>query len=294
MLLNKTEQTILEEFINNYYMGFSILDLAKKFNKSVPQIYRAIRKFSTCGFLVKTDNKYAITLSNLIIQSYKNLIDAEKFYKIKDKFRKRIIQLKESLIEENKSKIISIVLFGSMADNTYNERSDIDILVIHNSKGINISTLHGYDFQFIAKKDDEFIFELNQFDDFMVSIMKSHIVLYDPFDYFYLSMHSFQAKSLSGFSIPNNIILQREKQLREISDTLMYFIKKKDKTDAIKKFKEYILLSVRLSLLKKGIIPTTKKNSFELYQRLKKVDIEKICEEVNERNIEEWVVKYVG
>lgn len=294
MLLNKTEQLVLKGFINNYYMGFSVENLAKSSNKSVPQIYRIIRKFSTYDFLVKTDNKYTIKLSNLFSQSYKRLVDAEKFHEIKETFRKRITQLKELLIEENKQKILSIVLFGSMADNSYNEKSDIDLLITHNSKKIEISTIHGHDFQFIIKKDDEFTFELNQFDDFIASIMKSHIVLYDPFNYFYLNMQAFQAKTIAGFSVPNNIILERQKQLKEIIGTLFFYIKRKNKKDAIEKFKQYILMSARLYLLEKGIVPTSKKNTFQLYQQLEKVDLYKVYNQANKKDIRRFVMKYVG
>ena len=43
---------------------------------------------------------------------------------------------KEKLIKylENKKEILAVFLFGSFCDNTYNEKSDIDIAVLYNTK----------------------------------------------------------------------------------------------------------------------------------------------------------------
>jgi uncharacterized protein len=95
----------------------------------------------------------------------------------------RIHKLVEQLVKDNKS-IVSLVLYGSSARGDYDEHSDIDLLVVSNTKDLDLDIIKRIE----SSLDKEVKLEIlslgelrklaEKHDDFYLSVMKNNIILY--------------------------------------------------------------------------------------------------------------------
>lgn len=160
---------IVSFFIKHSYEEFYLRELSRKLKISV---------FATKKYLDSLVNENFITEEKKANLRYFKANKASLFFKYsKIAFNlRRLEQVK--LIEFIISKIntSSIVLFGSMAKGDDEEKSDIDLIIIGNSKYINLSEIE----KKLGQKINEHLFRWNEWKQ---AINKNKAFYYDVLSY---------------------------------------------------------------------------------------------------------------
>lgn len=114
-------------------------------------------------------------------------------------------------------------------------------------------------FNFIEYDTKEFGDSYDDGDDFLVSVLKNHILLQGD-DY----IRFFMERDLPVVS--KKVIHERELQLNRLKNKIdkLFF---QDQPIVYDKIKDYIKLKVRIMLMKQGIVPTSNKDLFNLMKR---------------------------
>lgn len=295
MIITKKHDLMLLEFlIKNFYKSFTIEELSKQTKLSIPKLYKTINLFKKYLLIKSRINLYGvkINLNNIYVEHFKYLIDSEKILQLKEPFLSKIGKTKIELLMRFGNEIKSIILFGSVASEEYNIDSDVDLLIIRkdNSDELDLSFLdiEGHIIQKTKKEISDLI--LNN-DDFIISILKNHIIYFDN-GTFYNLLHNLSE------TIPEKqlweMVSKRKQQLKEVKDRLFDRIKKNKLNEAVDFLKQYIILNSRIELLEKNEIPTTKSETLRLISELKKENIKKDYEHISEKNIKKMALKYVS
>ncbi|WP_164702515.1 nucleotidyltransferase domain-containing protein [Aliarcobacter cryaerophilus] len=184
------------------------------------------------------------------------------FEKIDINVQNEILFIKKELIKINKNKIFTMFLIGSVARNTYNENSDIDIVIIHSGEEINIPKfiISNKKVQIISYNKKEVKSKFNS-DEILIWTLKYGILIYDKNFIF------------NGFIIKNDditinkLIIKKKMQIENLFTTFDKFIELKLKNQEIlypilNKLKYMIC---RYLILLENKIPTSK---HELKQEL--------------------------
>jgi predicted nucleotidyltransferase len=283
--LNKTEAILLSFLIRNRYSSYTIERIEKEINLPAPSIYRIIKSISK--YINKENDKYSVNLKAPGIFEFKKLFDLENLNKHDVNFLENI---KNELLSMNEGVINSIILFGSYADGTQNSDSDIDVLVI-TTKDLPLGTI-----KFANNKMNIVTYSVNSIisnpsDDFLYSIKLNNIIILDNYDYFKnLLIEGLFKIDINSSSFRNQIKL-RFNQINSFREKVLKAIENNDEF-ALKKVKKLLLMKIRLDLLIKGIIVTTKSTLFRKYQEIFKINIKKIYENVDIKNLKSIVMDY--
>jgi len=174
MIFNNKALEILENFAGDYNKKVYGRDIAKKLNmnqKTVSNILNKLEKEHILKFSIEGKNKYYyLNNLNLSLKEIIKLIEINR----KIRFIERYKKFRDLF---NKLEVLSegiIVIFGSYANFSANEKSDLDVLVIGNQQEIKgLEQL--YNVKINAVKIDKKKF--NKADTFIKEIIKNHIVL---------------------------------------------------------------------------------------------------------------------
>lgn len=134
----KTAIKILSALLRNPYKEFKEIELIRNSNVGKGVGASTINKLSSFNIIKikkvgKTKSIFLNTL-NPITFSLRQLFDSHKLLSLPENKISAILFFKQKVYENSKA----IVLFGSLADGTYDEKSDIDLLVItDNEKRVN-------------------------------------------------------------------------------------------------------------------------------------------------------------
>lgn len=134
----KTSIKILSILLRNSYKEFKEIELIRKTNVGKGAGASAINKLFSFNIIKikKVGKTKTILLNTLnpVTFSLRQLFDYNKLLSLPESKISAILFFKQKTYEDTKA----IVLFGSLAAGTYNEKSDIDLLVItDNEKQIN-------------------------------------------------------------------------------------------------------------------------------------------------------------
>lgn len=168
---------VLEYFLKNPIVKIHIKKLARelKIGNYTAQHYLAVYEKDGTLSSEKIGNLKQYSLNNEVtsVQSLK------KFY-----FLQKLSELtfSKQLIDDNPS-ISSIVLYGSYANGTYSDKSDIDLLIISNEK-INQESLRKLESEF-GKEVGLTVYTIGEWrslirkgNNFVLSVIKNNVVLY--------------------------------------------------------------------------------------------------------------------
>ena len=170
---------ILAHFLANPNTSFHIKQLARLLNVSPASVSSAVKSFEEDGLLSKEEKGlahiYKLNFDNSVVEPLK------KGYGIAFVFSSKP---KEKFLEID-SNIISLALFGSYAQGSFEEKSDIDFLIVTNARKemfiqaakrleeelereVSLSVLKLSEWRAMAKKGDAFY----------KRVVENHILLY--------------------------------------------------------------------------------------------------------------------
>jgi predicted nucleotidyltransferase len=128
LLKKYVDWKILAKFIENPNTKFHVKELSRILKVSPGSVCKAVKRFEKNGLLIKNvvgqTHQYSINIENPMILPLKKFQGIVKIHN--SDFAKNFLKADEN--------IISLAVYGSYADGTYDEKSDLDILVITPSK----------------------------------------------------------------------------------------------------------------------------------------------------------------
>ncbi len=170
---------ILAHFLANPTTGFHIKQLARLLNVSPASVSGAVKSFEMEGLLSKEEKGlahiYMLNSDNSVVAPLK------KAYGIAFVL---VSKPKEKFLEIDPN-IISLAIFGSYADGSFDEKSDIDFLIVtQTKKGSFVAALKRLDDE-LQKEVSMSVFKLSEWrtmakkdDAFYKRIVENHILLH--------------------------------------------------------------------------------------------------------------------
>lgn len=170
---------ILAHFLRNPRIAFHIKEIAREIGVSPGSVSTAVKRFKEKQLLLKEEKGLAHFFK--LNEEHPVAIALKKLYGLMRVYEAKPIE-KFQMVDEN---IISLALFGSYANGRYDEKSDVDFLVITPSKkevlekavrllekelgiGVSISVFKLARWRKLARMDDPFY----------KRVIKNHILLY--------------------------------------------------------------------------------------------------------------------
>ena len=133
---------------------------------------------------------YKLNLNNPLCRKLLEIIEIRKTQDFKKRFPKLSL-IFEDIVEMLKKKSINITVFGSIAKETFSEKSDIDILLISETKQEFVEAIKNINIEY--NKDLSIIdftrseFEKKKTEPIVGQIIKNHLVLHG-YEYFVKEM----------------------------------------------------------------------------------------------------------
>lgn len=170
---------ILAHFLANPGTSFHIKQLARLLSVSPASVSSAVKSFEEDGLLLKEEKGlahiYTLNTDNSIVKPLKKAYGLA--FVLSSKPAEKFLQINPS--------IISLALFGSYADGNFDEKSDIDILIVTGAvketfiraareieseleKEVSLSVLKLSEWRTMAAKGDAFY----------VNIINNHVLLH--------------------------------------------------------------------------------------------------------------------
>ncbi len=260
--LTKTQTGILEVLSNRWYEFVKVSDITNSSGLSISSIYESINELEKKGIVIESNGTYKINFSNDISWAIKRLNDANKLYSLPENIKNKIKEIIRKAVLFFSWDLLVILVFGSSASMEIKKESDIDFFIILKEKRggfLNSLTSEDKNFNFIENDFEEFQGGYRSGDDFIVSILKNHILLFGE-DY----IRFFLQKDIPIIS--EKVIHDRELQLNNLKKKIDEFLHE-DQPIAYEKIKEFIRLKVRLQLLRSNIVPISNKNLFDIMRK---------------------------
>ncbi|MEK6862224.1 MAG: nucleotidyltransferase domain-containing protein [Nanoarchaeota archaeon] len=174
MILNNKELKILTEFTSDYNSkryGRAIAAELKMNQKTVSNILNMLERQNIIKFKREGKNKYYfLNKLNPSTKEMIKLVEINKRIVLFEKYKK----LNSLFLEIEKRTNGIIIIFGSYANSTKNERSDLDVFIIGNISDIDdLETLYNIKINVVKSTKDKF----KSNDLFLKEIMNNHILL---------------------------------------------------------------------------------------------------------------------
>ena len=174
MILNNKIVKILEVFSGDYNKRIYGRDVAKKLKmnqKTVSNILNSLEKENILKFSIEGKNKYYyLNRFNPNIKEIVKLIEIQRKIEFLGGY-KRFRELFNKLDERAKG---ILIIFGSYADYSANEKSDLDISIIGNIGNIgDLEQLYNIKINIVKISEKDF----NKEDTIVREIIKKHIIL---------------------------------------------------------------------------------------------------------------------
>jgi predicted nucleotidyltransferase len=174
MLLNKNAFKILAEFCSDYsrrIYGWQIAKKLKMNQKTVSNVLNLLEKENIIKYVTEGKNKYYfLNKLNPKILDILKIIEIER----KNIFLEKNIKLQDLFLELEKRAEGVVIIFGSYANSTNNEKSDLDVFIF--GKRVEIKDLedkYNLEINIITSNREKF----NKEEVFIKEIIKNHIIL---------------------------------------------------------------------------------------------------------------------
>jgi predicted nucleotidyltransferase len=179
----KSKIKILRLLLNNKDQEYCLDDIAKYTGMSCGTIYPSLKELLEARVItqrkVGRSLLYTINKTHILFPQIKELIHLEK------KSLRRVAE--QFVVSLDKKGIVAIILFGSVARAEFNEKSDIDILIVYRHKNVKEEIdllvdkfLEIYDVHvvplFLTKP--EVLERIKRFDNFLITLINEGQLLY--------------------------------------------------------------------------------------------------------------------
>jgi len=287
---SKTQQLILFTLCDRWYESLTVNGINELSKLPVPSIYESIRDLKSSNLVIETNGGYKINFSNDISWAIKRLNDSIKLYQLPVYVHNKIMEIRQKARLFYGHKIVSILVFGSSASGEIEKDSDIDFYIILKEQVKEVSFLKyltsaDRNFNFIENTQSNFQDAYHEGDDFIISILKNHILIEGN-----KNIRYYLERNLPIIS--EQVIHDREIQLNKLQKKIDRFIL--DNLPLLyEKTKEYIKLRIRINFLKKGIIPSSNRNLLDMMRKEYR-DYYKAYKELTRKNAKLTYVKLAG
>lgn len=174
MLLNDNPFKVLTEFCSDYSKRIYGGQVAKKLRmnqKTVANILNSLEKQNIVKYSTEGKNKYYfLNKLNPQISDILKIIELER----KNQFIRKYPALKElfSILEKRASG--TLIIFGSYANFTSNEKSDLDVFILGKSGDVeDLEEKYNLKINIVKSNKNKF----NKEDTFIKEVIKNHIIL---------------------------------------------------------------------------------------------------------------------
>jgi len=174
MLLNNNTFKILAEFCSDYSKRIYGGQVAKKLKmnqKTVANILNSLEKQNIVKYSTEGKNKYYfLNKLNPQISDILKILELER----KNNFVAKYSRFRELFIALEKKASGILVIFGSYANFTNNEKSDLDVFVLGKIGGVkDLEEKYGLKINIVKSIKEKF----NKEEVFIKEVMKNHIIL---------------------------------------------------------------------------------------------------------------------
>jgi predicted nucleotidyltransferase len=170
---------ILAKFIENPNTKYYVKELSRVLEVSPGSVSSAVKRFEADGLLIKSvvgqTHQYIINIEN------PGVLPLKKFYGL---VKIHNSDLANMLLGADEN-IISLAIYGSYADGTYDEKSDLDVLIITPSKkeafnepGTKLQSRMGLELSISIFKLSQWRKLAKQNDPFYKRIVENHTLFY--------------------------------------------------------------------------------------------------------------------
>ena len=174
MLLNENAFKILTEFCSDYHRKIYGGQVAKKLKmnqKTVSNILNTLEKKNIVKYTTEGKNKYYFL--NKLNPEVKEIIKIVELGR-KNKLLEKYPKLKNLFLELEKKAQGTLIVFGSYANFTSNEKSDLDVFTLGKIEDIeDLEEKYNLKINVIKSTKDKF----NKSDIFINEVIKNHIIL---------------------------------------------------------------------------------------------------------------------
>lgn len=290
MILNQnSELKVIQVLTKNWFREFSAYQLAKAAKITPPMAYKAIKNLNKHQIITQTDSKVKINFQTHFAYQFKLLQDAEKFSLLPKDIQQKVDHIYQVLKSEYQTHLLSFLIFGSVASNETNEKSDLDLLaIVTEKKEIDYRKKGLFDLgkiNLIEKTPSEWEKDFLMGHDLVLNVLINGIIIHDNG-----ILRNFFQKPLPKIS--EEVIVQKKEHLNILKDRILLLLKDQDYHSLEDIFKQYILEKARIILLQDHLIPSSKK---DILAKIKDLDpdIYKLYSQINLKNIKSLVKQYV-
>lgn len=174
MLLNKTALRILSEFCldnDKRIYGWQIAKKLKMNQKTISNTLNSLEAENILKYTTEGKNKYYFL--NKLNSQIKDVLKIVELGR-KGLFLEKYTPLKELIIELEQRTKGMLVLFGSYANFTSNEKSDLDVFIIGTIKEVeDLEDKYNLKLNIVKSTKEKF----NKSDIFIKEVLKNHIIL---------------------------------------------------------------------------------------------------------------------
>jgi len=260
--LTKTQLGILEVLSDRWYEFVNVSNISPYADLSISSVYGSITSLKERNIVMELNRAYKINFSNDIAWAVKRLHDASKLYSLPNHIQHKIVEIREKANLFFTNGIRAIFVFGSSASLEIKKESDVDFFLILQKKKpnfLNFLTSEDKNFNFIQNELSEFYEGYENGNDFILAILKNHILLQGD-DIIRILLE----RDLPIVS--KKVIHEREVQLNELKNKIDKLIFE-DHPIAYEKTKEFIKSKVRLMLMKSNVVPVSNRNLFDIMKK---------------------------
>jgi len=170
---------ILAKFIENPNTKFYVKELSRILKVSPGSVSKAVNRFEKNGLLIKNvvgqTHQYSVNIENPMILPLKKFNGLVKIHN--SNFKNTFLKADENML--------SLAIYGSYADGTYDEKSDLDVLIItpsnkevYNQPGTKLQSKLGLELSISIFKLSQWRKLAKQNDPYYKRIVENHILFY--------------------------------------------------------------------------------------------------------------------
>jgi hypothetical protein len=258
------------EIILNYEIISSIFEdkYFEKINIDQSRDIEKINSFIDQNILIQENNQIYLNYKKESNVYFKKLIDQIKFERIDLKLQNEIEYIQNLILKDNRNKIFSIFVSGSVARNTNSTLSDLDFVVIHSGKEIKLPNPINkiIKMQFITHPKKDLLLENLGNNELLIWALKHGLLIYDR-NFIFKKM---QAYLSSDYIYP--IIVKKRGQIDFLCNTFELMFKDEQKNDINMKEMIYKILHLisRYIIFLNGDFPLSRPELKRQVQRYNK------------------------
>lgn len=289
ILSQNSELKAIQILTKEWFREFSAYQLAKAAKITPPMAYKAIKTLLRHQIITQIDSKVRINFNSPFAYQFKLLQDAEKFSLLPKEIQQKVNHIYQVLKSEYQTRLLSFLIFGSVASQETTEKSDLDLFaIITEKKEIDYQKKGLFDLgkiNLIEKTPSDWEKDFLMGHDLVLNVLINGIVIYDSG-----ILKDFFQKPLPKIS--EEVILQKKERLNILKDRLLLLLKDQDYHSLEDTFKQYLLEKARIIMLQNNLVPRSKK---DILAKIKNLDPEiyKLYSLTNLKTIKSLIKQYV-